>query len=126
MSKKLCLALGLLIPSAIPGNSELKILWCAWVLTLGFQRLTYATTVPTLGSWLSLCATHIAEAAMWWSFALSPGFRQGLTVEELVKHVATMNSSAGVPGFIVLFGVPLMVLSFLLQPPSTNNTKKNN
>ena len=146
MSKYLCIGLGLfelfacadfylntaarvnesaLLPPIIATDFTIKILYCAYILTLGFQRLTYGVTTATFNSWLCLIGTHVVETALWWSFALSPRFSKGLPIPDLIKNVVTANAKWGGPhAILVLIGVPFLVLSMLLQPPKASKSKK--
>ena len=145
MSKYLCIGLGLfeliacadfylntearvkesaLLPPLIATDFTIKILYCAYILTLGFQRLTYGLTSASYKSWLCLLGTHLVEAGLWWSFALAPRFRNGLPIVDLIKNVVTLKSSGGPHAILVLIGVPLLLLSMVLQPPRAGKSKK--
>lgn len=146
MSRSICLVLGLLefvlaadffcsAPARIAENTLLpailgtdygaRVVYCAFVLMLGCQRLTYAVSKPTTLSWLMLVLTHTIEAAFWWIMALEPSFRQGMSIPDLLVAAATMKTGAGFFGPLLLIGVPLLVVNFLLAgPPKTKKSDK--
>lgn len=113
-----------LYPEVLATNEVARVVFCTWLVTLGCQRLTYATTRPSIGSWLSLLITHTAELVMWYYFAMLPSFRGDLTLQEMIFEVASMKSVGGVHAFICLIGVPLLIVSFLVNFPKNEDDKK--
>jgi len=106
-----------LYPVVLASDPTVRVVFCTWLVTLGCQRLTYAFSEPTFGSWIFLVITHIAELAMWYYFAMLPSFRGELTFEEMVVEVATLKSVGGAHAFICIIGVPLLILSFIINFP---------
>jgi hypothetical protein len=102
-------------------DPQTRLLWCAWLMTLGFQRVSWALGNRNFGSWLCLIGTHMSEAIMFWSFALLtknpnnlsfPDFFQQLIQQKIVDTYST---------FVLLF-VPALVVYFLLCGPGDNKS----
>jgi hypothetical protein len=114
-----------LYPAILASDDVARVVFCTWLVTLGCQRLTYATSKPTVGSWLSLIITHVAELAMWYYFAMLPSFRGSMTMEEMVVEVASLKSVGGVHACICLIGVPILILSFIINFPKGEKKSKS-
>lgn len=117
-----------LIPPVILEQTMTRVLLAVYVMTLGLQRLTWATSRSTTYSWLCLLLTHIIEGGMWWFFAFSQPHLFNTTASDvkfdvILKETVTLRSKGGVPALIVLCGVPILVLFFALSGPN-NQSKK--
>ncbi len=112
-----------LFPSYFITDTKTKILLCTYLMTLGFQRVSWATGNKNFGSWLCLIGTHASEAIMFWSFAMQPTFNKA-NLNFVDFLVALVQFKVGTPftTFILLF-VPFMVVYFILCGPGT--AKKN-
>lgn len=102
-----------------------KALFVTYVLTLGFQRLTFATGNRTFWPWVFLLLTHVVEAWMWWTLGLEAGYMTGyLNVQDMVKDIATFNHVK--PFSFILLLVPAIVGLFLIAGPESEKKKKQN
>ena len=95
-----------------------------YILTLGFQRLTYATGDRHFWPWVFLVLTHLVEAWLWWTLGLEAGYMTGYSsVLEMVKDIATMQHAKS-PFALLLLLVPVIVGIFLLTGPESPRDKQ--
>ena len=94
-------------------------LYCAFVLTLGLQRLTFAFGGRGFGSWLALVITHAIESSLWWGLALHPEFNtKSLGWQELAAKAAHLDLPGGPQTSILLLFVPFLALLFIVLGPN--------
>ncbi len=111
-----------LFPSYFITDLKTKILLCTYLMTLGFQRVSWATGNRTVGSWLCLIGTHASEAIMFWSLALQPPFNKAsLPFPQFLAALVQGKITDRFSTFVLLF-VPILVVFFVLSGPG-NKTK---
>ena len=116
-----------LLPTIVGSEMGVTVIYCTFVLMLAMQRLTYGLSRPTFLSWCCAVVTHIIEAGLWWFLALYPMLEKGLPVEDFIKSVVTLQSDGGALQYVLLLGVPSIVLGlFIRGPPRAQVPKKNN
>ncbi len=121
-----------LLPSDLFGNKLVKVLYSAYILTLGLQRLTWSFGVYKNKSmafsflnYLCLLATHTAEAWLWWSCALEPHFNvKQQSALDILIDAAQGNARGGALTTILLVGVPALVLYFSIAAFPQSNKQK--
>lgn len=115
-----------LLPSIIITDLRVKILYCAYILTLGLQRLTFAYGNQSVGSWLCLVTTHAIECGLWWSLALSEEFnKNNLSVTELFVEAAQLKLPGGINTAIMLLIVPTLTMYFLINGIATHLKRRS-
>lgn len=113
-----------LFPSYFITDFKTKILLCTYLMTLGFQRVSWATGNRSVGSWLCLIGTHASEGIMFWSLALQPSFNKGnLPFFEFLKALVQLKITNPFSTFILLF-IPFSVVYFALCGPGKEKSKK--
>ncbi len=104
---------------------RVRLLYCAYILTLGLQRLTFGLESGAFGSWLCLIATHVVEMLLWWTLALDSGFNQeNLTFSDVLRKAVSFQLPPQCT--ILLLLVPLIVLFIVLSGPSNQKKIKSN
>jgi hypothetical protein len=94
-----------------------------YILTLGFQRLTYATGDRQFWPWVFLVLTHVVEAWMWWTIGIQAGYLDGYeSVTDFVVAVATANHAEKFSKILLI--VPVLILVFLVTGPESSSTKQ--
>jgi hypothetical protein len=61
---------------------------------------------------------------MWWYFALFTNYRGNQSLQDFLLANLTASGAGGVHATIVLYGVPLLVLLFILNGPSKKESIK--
>lgn len=116
-----------LLPAVVGSNKGVTVIYCTFVLMLALQRLTYGLSKPTFMSWLCTVVTHAIESSLWWFLALNPFIEKGEPVKDFVKSVVTLQAGGGALQYVLLLGVPTLVLAlFVRGPPKAQAAKKNN
>jgi hypothetical protein len=94
-----------------------------YILTLGFQRLTYATGDRQFWPWVFLVLTHVVEAWMWWTIGYHEGYLDGF--ESVTDFFVAAATSSNPDVFTkVLLIVPVLILVFLVTGPESNSAKQ--
>ncbi len=126
-----------LLPPDFFAHEPVKMVWMAYILTLGLQRLTWSFgkyrygdgNLPLFSSvagYLCLVMTHVVEACLWWSLALSPHFNaSGKSAFQIIRSCFDLSVQGGALSAIMLLGVPLLVLFFIIAafPKRKNHLK---
>lgn len=107
-----------LLPQLIATDYTARLLYSAYILTLGLQRLTFAVTDITVMSWLLIFVTHFVESTLWWGLAISKYTGETLisaSPKEYLKilDIAT-KSPQGSLQKILLLVVPALAIAFLV------------
>lgn len=115
-----------IFPSSFFTDFKTKVLFCTYLMTLGFHRVSWALGNHTFGAWLCLVGTHIVEGVMLWNLAMLPTFNQkGLTVAEFIKELVQGKVETAFDSFVLIF-IPILVVVLLVRgPPSTKKSKAN-
>lgn len=107
-------------------NPATKALFVTYILTLGFQRLTFATGDRTFWPWVFLLLTHLIETWMWWTLGLEAGYMNGYAgTSEMLVDIVTMNHKKS-PFAILLVLVPVIVGVFLVAGPEVESAGSKN
>jgi hypothetical protein len=112
-----------LYPSYFITDFRTKILLCTWLMTLAFQRLSWASGNRNFGAWLCVVGTHMTEAIFLWSLALLPTFNKAnLPPIEFLKALVQLEAADPFSTFVLLF-VPLLVAYLTLGGPGGEKKK---
>lgn len=81
-----------------------RLVWMAYITTLGLQRLTWSfgkyrygdgnyPMFSAMAGYLCLVLTHVVEAVLWWQLALSPHFNTGINNLSNATDTATTTTT---------------------------------
>ena len=90
-----------------------KYLYVMFILTLGLQRLTFATSDRGFFPWLCLVVTHVIESIFWWKLAFINNIIGDQPIDAFLMDVVTFKHGHS-HYFILLVLVPSFVVMFLL------------
>ncbi len=102
-----------------------RLLFVAYILTLGFQRLTYAFSDLSFLPWVLVVATHTVESYLWWELALSADYLKNTTLNDFILRILTFKSQEEIHLFILLLLVPTFVVIFTLVGPARRDASSS-
>mmetsp|Transcript_28624 Transcript_28624/g.48336 ORF Transcript_28624/g.48336 Transcript_28624/m.48336 type:complete len:149 (+) Transcript_28624:60-506(+) len=105
-------------------NPSTRALCVTYILTLGFQRLTYATGDRQFWPWVFLMLTHIVEAWMWWTLGIEAGYMDGYdSVPDFVQAAVTRKHPKAFS--MILVFVPVIIAILLISGPESGKDSSN-
>jgi hypothetical protein len=111
-----------LYPSYFITDFKTKLLLCTWLMTLAFQRLSWASGNRNFGAWFCVIGTHATEATFLWSLALTTFNKANLPPIDFLKALVKLEVADPFSTFVLLF-VPLLVVYLTLGGPGGEKKK---
>lgn len=113
-----------IFPSEFFLDFKTKVLFCTYLMTLGFHRVSWAAGGQSFGAWLCLVGTHVVEGIMLWTLALQPTHNvQNLPPIEFIKQLVQGKVATPFDTFVLIF-IPILVVILLVRgPPSAKKIK---
>lgn len=104
-------------PSYYFTDFKTKVLFCTYLMTLGFHRVSWATGGQSFGAWLCLIGTHVVESIMLWTLALETTHnKENLPPVEFIKQLVQGKAATPFDTFVLIF-VPVLVVILLIRGP---------
>lgn len=101
-----------------------RILYAAYILTLGLQRLTFSAVSANILSWVCLIGTHMVEAWLWWSLAIEK-YQVDTSSHNFTEMISiTLSRVKNQSEYVLLYGVPFLCLLFTLTLVITLATQR--
>jgi Na+/pantothenate symporter len=110
-------------PASFVEDRSTHLIVMAFTVFLGLLRISWAVSGRTIGSWLCLIFTHVAESVFLWNLALGPHWNKNkVDIVGLFKEIIAKKHD--IPSSVLLFLVPGIALFFLLCGHGISNTRK--
>jgi hypothetical protein len=115
----------LIFPESFSTNYEQKALLIIFLLMLGLQRLSFATSGKTIGSYVCLITAHVAECGFFYYLALNNRVinPDGLSIVPFVQAMLGGKIQLDKCSKTVLFLLPTLILFFTMS--AFNRVQKN-